>query len=229
MKSILLFFSLFLSFNICAQQSTFPVFFDLTVEGKSLELGKNYVLSENEDTITFETLRFYISNLQFIDNEKLVNNSQKKHILIDLEKPETLQIEMKEYSGKVDKIKFTFGIDSLTNVSGAMGADLDPMYGMYWTWQSGYINFKLEGRATQCPARKNEFAFHLGGYQSPHLAAQEVELEIKKVAKGVKITLAIDKLLAQINLTENYRIMSPNQKAVEMSRLISSLFSVDKI
>jgi hypothetical protein len=36
---------------------------------------------------------------------------------------------------KYDQIQFQLGIDSLTNVSGAMGGDLDPTKGMYWTWQ----------------------------------------------------------------------------------------------
>ena len=229
MKLYILLFPLFFTLNICAQQSAYPVKLDLTVIDEPLVLGKKYELSANEDNVTFDVLRFYISDLQFINNEKVVCESEKKYILIDLEKSESLQIAMNEYSGKFDKVKFTFGIDSLTNVSGAMGGDLDPLYGMYWTWQSGYINFKLEGRADKCPARKNEFMFHLGGYQTPNLVARKVELKIKKAAKGLKITLPIDKLLSQINLIENYRLMSPNQEAVEMSSLIADLFSVSKL
>ena len=229
MKQFLLIISIFFNYSICAQQSLSTVDFKLTFNEKPFELGKTYTPLENEDSLSLDVLRFYISDLQVIDNEEIVNTSKKKYILIDLEKPETLQIEIDEYTGTFDKVKFTLGIDSLTNVSGAMGGDLDPMYGMYWTWQSGYINFKLEGQANKCPARKNEFTFHLGGYQAGNLAAQTVELEINKSEKGLKITLPIDELLSQINLTENYRIMSPNQRAVEMSRLISSLFSVSNL
>jgi len=229
MKSIFLLFSIFFTINICAQSNEYSVIFDLTVNGKPLELAKSYELKKNQDNLIFDVLRFYISDFQLFDNETLINNSIKKHILIDLEKPESLQIAMNEYSGTFNKVKFKLGIDSLTNVSGAMGGDLDPLYGMYWTWQSGYINFKLEGRANKCPARKNEFMFHLGGYQTPNLAAQDIELEIKRAKKGIKIILPIDELLSQINLKENYRIMSPNQQAVDMSRLIAKLISIDKL
>ena len=229
MKQFSLFISLLLSYSICAQQSLSQLNFELTFNEKALKLGKTYTLSENKDSISFDVLHFYISDFQFIDNEQIVNKSKKKHILIDLEKPETLQIAIDEYAGTFDKVKFTLGIDSLTNISGAMGGDLDPMYGMYWTWQSGYINFKLEGRANKCPARKNEFMFHLGGYQADNLAAQTVEIEVNKMAEGLKIILPIDKLLTQINLTENYRIMSPNQEAVAMSQLTSELFSIEII
>lgn len=227
MKQFFLLIFLFSSYSICAQQSLSQVAFEVTVNEKPLELGKTYELLENEDSVVFDVLRFYISDLQFIDNEQIVNKSKKKHILIDLEKPETLDLAIDEYAGSFDKIKFTFGIDSLTNVSGAMGGDLDPTHGMYWTWQSGYINFKLEGRANKCPARKNEFTFHLGGYQSPNLVAQEVELKIHKTTENLKITLPIDKLLSQINLIKTYRLMSPNQEAVKMSHLVSKLFSVE--
>jgi len=228
MKSFFLFFSLLFSLHICAQQINAPVKFELTFKGKILELDRTYTLSKSDNNITFDVFRFYISDLQFIDNENTINTSKKKYHLIDLEKPETLEIEVNENVGNFNKVKFTLGIDSLTNVVGAMGGDLDPTNGMYWTWQSGYINFKLEGRSNQCPTRKNEFMFHLGGYQAPNLAAQEVELKIKEAAKGIKITLAIDDFLSQINLKEDYRIMSQNQKAVEMSRLIANLFSIDK-
>ena len=78
-----------------------------------------------------------------------------------------------------DKIKFNLGIDSLTNVSGVMGGDLDPTKGMYWTWQSGYINFKMEGSSAVCPTRNHEFQFHIGGYQDPFYAMQTLELEVK--------------------------------------------------
>ena len=227
MKQYFLIIFLFLTYNICAQQSISQVEFEVRVNEKPLKLGKSYQLLENEDSITFDVLRFYISDLQFINNGNIVNKSEKKHILIDLEKPASLQIAINEYLGDFDKIKFTLGIDSLTNVSGAMGGDLDPIHGMYWTWQSGYINFKLEGRANKCPARKNEFMFHLGGYQTPSLATQKVELEIPKSIKGLKIILPIDKLLSQINLTETYRIMSPSQEAVAKSRLIAALFLID--
>ena len=57
-----------------------------------------------------------------------------------------------------------------------MGGDLDPTKGMYWAWQSGYINFKMEGSCSQCLATKNNFEFHLGGYQQPFYAMQTIEL-----------------------------------------------------
>jgi hypothetical protein len=98
---------------------------------------------------------------------------------------------------------------------------------MYWTWQSGYSNFKLEGVSDFCPARNNRFQFHLGGYQAPFNALQKVELKTLNT-KRININVAIDKLLAQLNLKETYQIMSPSQKAVELSQIAANIFSISK-
>ena len=60
------------------------------------------------------------------------------------------------------RIYFQIGIDSLTNVSGDLDGDLDPALGMYWAWNSGYINMKLEGKSSSCKSVKKEFQFHIG-------------------------------------------------------------------
>ena len=138
--------------------------------------------------------------------------------------------------GEFSTIRFSIGIDGLTNVSGALGGDLDPTLGMYWAWQSGYINLKVEGQTKDCPARKNLFQFHLGGYQSPFNALQEVELTLPKFsntpsgkslhADTVVVNVALDEWLAKIDLAETYQVMSPGQEAVDLVTLFSTVFSI---
>lgn len=67
-------------------------------------------------------------------------------------------------SGKYRSISYTIGVDSLRNVSGAQTGALDPATGMFWTWSSGYIQFKVEGTLVN-PTR--EFIYHVGGFQGP--------------------------------------------------------------
>ena len=38
------------------------------------------------------------------------------------------------------------GVDSVLNYNGVHEGALDPINGMYWTWQTGYIHCKLEGK-----------------------------------------------------------------------------------
>ncbi|MFK8009502.1 MAG: MbnP family protein [Saprospiraceae bacterium] len=221
---VLLFFPI-ISF---AQQADEVIEFKLTINHHPIKVSEKYFTSTQTDSIYYDAIRFYISNIQFFQDDEFVSFLEKKHHLVDLENPESLKIDL-EKNAHLDfnKIRFDLGIDSLTNISGAFGGDLDPTNGMYWTWQSGYINFKLEGVTPSCPARKNFFQFHLGGYQAPFANVQSVELNIFD-KKNVIIELPIDQLLEKINLKETYEIMSPNQEAVDMAQLIASLFFISK-
>jgi hypothetical protein len=216
-----------LLFSLCghAQLMHRGLHFNLEMEGQSIEVGKKYYSSFMKDSVHFEVVKFYISNLQFFQDQQMVAALEKKYLLIDAEKSASMSISLPKVA--FNKIKFNIGIDSLTNVSGAFGGDLDPTKGMYWTWQSGYINFKLEGITESCPASNNLFQFHLGGYQYPFNALQKIVLDVKQV-KGTYINVAIDELLAQINLQKTYQVMSPNQKALEVSELLPSIFSIQR-
>ena len=217
---------LFLSLISFAQQSNETIQFKLSFNHNSIAVGNKYFNHTTSDSISFDVIRFYISNIQFFQEEAFAFSLEKKHHLIDLGNPESLIINFdKNTKQNYNLIKFDLGIDSLTNVSGAFGGDLDPTNGMYWTWQSGYINFKLEGVTPSCPARKNFFHFHLGGYQAPFSMVQSIELVILD-KKNIIIQLPIEQLLEKINLKETYEIMSPNQSSVNMAKLIASLFSI---
>ena len=124
-------------------------------------------------------------------------------------------------------IKFQLGIDSVTNVSGALGGDLDPTKGMYWTWQNGYINFKLEGTSNLCPTRNHEFQFHLGGYQFPANALQTVLINAIPAEK-INIQFDLKKFLEQVNLQVENQVMSPGINAVLLSRKATLAFSAEK-
>ncbi|MFK7772095.1 MAG: MbnP family protein [Saprospiraceae bacterium] len=228
MKFYSLFIVLFFPIISFAQQANQVIEFKLSINHHSINVGKKYFSHTLSDSIYFDAIRFYISNIQFFQDDVFVSNLKKKHHLVDLEKQESLKIDLgKNATLQFNKIKFDLGIDSLTNVSGAFGGDLDPTNGMYWTWQSGYINFKLEGVTPSCPARKNFFQFHLGGYQAPFANVQSVELDIFD-KKNIIIGLPIDQILEKINVPETYEIMSPNQPAVDMAELIASLFYISK-
>ncbi|MGB0929728.1 MAG: MbnP family protein [Chitinophagales bacterium] len=219
---------LFCCLQLQGQEKKGTIQFVLTFNDKAIELDKNYYLPSIEDSIQFEAFKFYVSDIQFLKKKKkAIPSMEKKYLLIDLENPKSLKHSFTFDSKKRANFKtlqFSIGIDSLTNVSGVFGGDLDPTNGMYWTWQSGYINFKLEGTSPVCPARHNRFQFHIGGYAAPFNALQKVDLKISD-SSNIEVRIAIDKLLSQINLAEEYQIMSPNQKAVEMAKLIATIFS----
>lgn len=169
-----------------------------------------------------EALKFYISNVRFYNNGKLVDTTEEKYVLMDFENSNSLIL--RHHNKNFNVVKFNIGIDSLANVSGALGGDLDPTKGMYWAWHSGYINFKIEGKSKNCPARKNRFQFHIGGYEFPVNTLQEKEFKTSN--KNVVIEIALDEFFKQIDLSKQYEVMSPNQKAVELAKLFSTCFKL---
>lgn len=192
--------------------------------GEALELEKEY--ERGKEKINFSALRFYLSDVKLLQGNKTVYSETQSYHLIDAEVPSTLIISLKNAPKKYNKIAFNIGIDSLTNVSGAMGGDLDPTKGMYWTWQNGYINFKLEGFNAVCNTRNHFFQYHLGGYQPPFATLQPLVLAVKSKTKTLLIDVAVDKFLEGIDMSKTAEIMSPSAFAVELSRKLKGIFSV---
>jgi hypothetical protein len=220
---LFLFITFLLTNYIHAQNKTITIKFNPTFGDSALVPGKSYFSSANKDSISIETFRFYISNLTLNKNGKIVYKSQNSFYLIDPEKK--LQVILPVKNANFDALFFTVGIDSLTNVSGAMGDDLDPVNGMYWAWQSGYINFKLEGKSKICNTRNNVFQFHIGGYMHPNATVQTVFLNVKNPNK-TEINIDIEKFLNAIDLRTTNEIMSPGEKAATLAKLYQTIFII---
>ena len=216
---VLTFIVLFFYANLMAQETEKTIKLRPSFNQKILELEKNYYLDILEDSIKIGKLKFYISNIQLLKDGVVIRELEKTHFLIDLERPGTLEIPIHR-ANDFDRIVFCLGIDSLTSCGGAHADDLDPCFGMYWTWQSGYINVKLEGRSKACETRKNKFQFHIGGYQKPFNAIRKITIQVDKNDE-VLIDLPIDAVLNQINLNEIHSVMGPSENAMKVADIIS--------
>jgi len=174
--------------------------------------------------VSVDRLRFYVSHIALHSQDRTSFIDTACH-LIDAEAPSALEVSLTVPRGiHVDSISFLLGIDSLTNVSGAFGGDLDPTKGMYWAWNSGYINWKLEGACAKCNTTKNAFEFHLGGYLPPFFNAQRIGFAVpSKGAIVINVDVAV--FLEQAKLGERCAIMSPGKNAVELTRLAASVFN----
>lgn len=196
-------------------------------QGMPLQLDHPYVTAQG-DSVRIEALRFYISQVELREQGKTVWKESNSYHLIDLAHPESLHRKLACPGGLVfDQLCFAVGIDSSTNVSGAMGGDLDPTLGMYWAWQSGYINFKLEGQSPTCPSRKNRFQYHVGGYQGDFASLQQLQINCTP-QEMLPIDVAIDQLLARLDLSSQYQIMDPGTAAVELAGYFPQVFRKGK-
>ena len=177
---------------------------------------------------SIETLRFYISNLQLLRNGDTVFTEANSYHLLDAEDPSTLRLPLTLPTNlDYDKLVFALGVDSIASSAGAFSGDLDPTKGMYWTWRSGYINFKLEGASPECPARKHRFQFHVGGFQTPFNSIRIVRLAVSPT-KEVTVAVDLDRFLKKIDLRQQYQVMSPTAEAMEMADLLVGMFEIKK-
>ena len=146
--------------------------FDNRVGEENLELSKDYVNAGGE-TFQIAKLNYYISNivLKTNDGKEFVVPQDSSYFLIMEEQEDSQEVHLKNVpSGNYNQISFTIGVDSLRStmdVSKRPGV-LDPAQGhdgMYWTWNSGYIFFKMEGTSPAAPLEQdNKFYYHIGGY-----------------------------------------------------------------
>lgn len=206
-------------------QNTSCIKFNPSFGESKLVIDSTYQLNTT-DSIQITALRFYISNIELMHQNKSVWKEAVQFHLMDAFNEKTLSVNIPS-NISYTKLKFNLGIDSATNVSGALGGDLDPTKGMYWTWQSGYINFKLEGTSNVCKTRHNEFQFHLGGYQYPNNNLQTVFIDALS-KQNIEVDIDVQKIINQINLAHQHHIMSPGQEAMDFSEKVINSLSIKK-
>lgn len=227
---ILLFILACFSYSATAQLAILPVFGDEPIAENT------WYISTNGDSIQFDNIRFYLSSIQFeMDDNTWIKDTVSAH-LIDVFEPASLHIITQKIDIKrLKTIHFNLGIDSLINVSGALGGDLDPQKGMYWAWQSGYINLKIEGRSPQCKSRKNVFQYHIGGYLQPFYSMRKMEFPVKNtianrnqeaIRKGLVLTLDFSVFFGKLSIATQKNTMMPGKEAMQLADYSTSMFSI---
>ncbi len=195
-------------------------------DSKPLNVNDSALLFNDSNNLKINTLKFYISNIRLLKNTKVVLHEKNSFHLVDASKEITQLIKISNTKTiSFDELKFDLGIDSVTNVSGVLGGDLDPTNGMYWAWQSGYINFKLEGTSQLSKARNNEFQFHLGGYVQPNGCLQTLNFKVNNL-NTINITLDVNEILRHLDLGKINHIMSPSSEAVRLSKIVANAFKL---
>lgn len=202
------------------------IVFELVFGDSKLQEMTYYKINET-DSVQFTALKFYISGIELIRQHKSVWKETNSYHLIDAFHEPSLSLPLNVPPKlKYDRIKYNIGIDSATSVSGALGGDLDPTKGMYWAWQSGYINFKIEGNSNLCKTRNTEFQYHLGGYQLPHNNLQTIFMDMSK--EQLHVLIDLKKLILELPLTQKHHIMSPGNEAMLMTEKVINCLSVIK-
>jgi hypothetical protein len=197
-----------------------------TFGANTVVIGDSAFQANDAHHTHIDVLKFYISRIQFVQNGVVVLEEARSFHLIDAAVQATFHLAIPNKGGaRFDAVRFHLGIDSLTSVSGAMGGDLDPTKGMYWTWQSGYINVKCEGKSERSPARNKEFQYHLGGYKPPLSALQTLTFPASG-NEAMTIQFDVETFLSKIDMATHHRFMSPSVDAVRLSGVAAESFRV---
>jgi hypothetical protein len=197
-----------------------------TFGAKSIVIRDSAFQAKDARNTQIDMLKFYISRIQFLHKGAVVLEEAQSFHLIDVAREVSFHLAIQNKHGvRFDALRFHLGIDSATSVSGAMGGDLDPTKGMYWTWQSGYINVKCEGKSNACTARNNEFQFHLGGYKQPFDCLQALTFPVS-VSDTITIQFDAERFLSNIDMGKHHHFMSPSADAVRLSAQAAESFRI---
>lgn len=193
------------------------------------EIQLNLPIQKGEETITFHTLKFYVSLLSSKNRNDHALRTEKV-ILVDLEDSTSQKLELIDsqnkdityFNKRTKHFSFLMGADSLTNVSGILEGPLDPINGMYWAWNSGYINLKAEGTIQDSTGNTSLFEFHIGGYMPPNATVQELSFELDLEKQHPIIAIQMDEWMEFAFEKGIHSLMIPGKTAVELSNRIQS-------
>jgi hypothetical protein len=138
--------------------------------------------------------KYYISNIHLIrsDGKEFILDD---YFLVNEEKKESKQINLSGVEeGDYSSLSFTLGVDSLHNCSGVQSGALDPINGMFWAWNTGYVFLKLEGRASESKSPGRMYEYHIGGFKNPYNCIRNINLKFEntfRVEKGKNISIRI--------------------------------------
>jgi hypothetical protein len=144
---------------------TLDVTFVNKVDTADLDITGNtsYINSAGE-SYSVNIFKYYISNIRLIKPDSSRYYLPDTYWLVDAEKPLSLLNKLSNVAaGKYIGIEYMIGVDSTTLAKGVQSGALDPSNGMVWSWTTGYIFLKLEGR---CPLAGTDslFQYHVSGY-----------------------------------------------------------------
>jgi hypothetical protein len=203
--------------------------------------GEDSIIASQEYTTPFsETFsvtrfRFYIHNVSLVSLISSPVNSN--HYLLDLVPANTNTVSVSFPAGQYSAIRFTIGVDSLRNFSGAQTGVLDPANGMFWTWNSGYIMAKLEGNSGFAATPDNKFEYHIGGYSGAESVIRSIELPfpsgsgefVENGSNTINIKADLRKWFQgdfELKIADNPVISTPGELAVKLANNYRDMFSV---
>ena len=240
--------SAFLLLSGCAKETSVEndarllrVKFHVTANGDPLRIGEEYINKFGED-FRVSAFKIYVGDFRLEnENNGVVAALSDAYFLLDLSKENSLVTDLRLNEKPFSRLVFQVGIDSILNVSGAQAGALDPMNGMFWTWNTGYINVKLEGSSSFSRNDDKAFTYHIGGFRSGEATQRTVRLSIPGQQEWVLEKSGYTEATVSIDIDQWFRsthdlpissvsnMMMPGPVSVKYADNCATMFNMETI
>ncbi len=209
---------------------TLRLHFSNRVGNAALVLGNSY-LTPLGDSISVQRFKYYVSHIVVTDTKGRSSSFPNNYYLVDAEDSASLDIHLMVPATTVKNIRFLLGVDSTRNVSGVQTGALDPLHGMFWTWNSGYIMAKLEGTSPVAKAAGQRFTYHVGGFRQGSNTTRMISLDLPRQENISVISIDADvnawfRGKFNLKIGEHTVCHSPGDLAVKIADNYSRMFSI---
>ncbi|MEN9348403.1 MAG: hypothetical protein RLZZ77_1914 [Bacteroidota bacterium] len=195
MKKLLLLTLVITTLGACKKEDTALEETRFTLSVKNQYDGSPIVLNEMSlqngvgEAYSVSLLKYYLAHAKLVkeDGTEVAFQAYK---LIDESLPSSNKLVKTIPSGKYTKLKFSVGVADADNHSGAQAGDLDPLYGMFWTWNTGYIFFKHEGQFVHTDGSTQGLVYHYGGDHA--LIDIEIPISLEVSGENMSKSLVFD-------------------------------------
>ena len=182
------------------------------------------------------SFKFYLGQFKLTKTDGSIV-SLDQYNLVDFNDTASFRIRMEVSPGQYSHLQYQFGVDSARNVSGVQSGPLDPLLGMFWTWNSGYIFLKLEGNSTASNQANGKFEYHIGGFRSPYSAIRTLETDFAADESGplgsgqtlrVNLSVQMDNFFAgahPLRIADTANVMTPGERAAQIADNFAACFS----
>ena len=193
-------------------QSGVTIHHQVTLGDAPVVLGE-WQKSDSLVSIRIDKLRWYVSLPP-------AGKTGSKVWLMDLSDSSSLDQQMSRPIN--NKISLLFGIDSAIQIGGVGTGALDPQRGMYWTWQTGYVQWKMEG-AIRVNGEEHPLELHLGGFDGATKSQTMLsDCLVYSTTNSVIAQWDLSPFIAQILDQKKYGVMSPSHIARDYCRIIAN-------
>lgn len=181
-------------------------------------------------SFTLRKLKYYLSGFSISPVA-----ATPSYYLVDIADSNSCTIRLKLRAGIYNKLYGRIGVDSAANCSGAQTGVLDPVHDMFWTWNTGYIQFKIEGDAESSSAPNGKMEYHIGGYRHPFNTIQQITLQPKshmeiRAGRTTRMVLQMELYhfweAAGISFSERPVVAVPGEQAVKLARAFKTCFQI---